>query len=274
MGRARLDNAETQLFTDHDSIGHLARSGGVLSCALAAARDAAMPGATPKILSGIVDGIIREQGGIPVLLGLRAAGVSGFPAAAAVCVNKIAVNGVPDDRELQVGDVVTLDSACEYEGFVTDAAVSVVIGDGGSDLVAAGRSVLAAAVDSIRPGLPLSVISAAALERAGLLGFDVADEAVVHGVGGSLHTLPAVFWNRVEPDDNEMIRSGMVLAIEPVVVERLGSHPGRIRQCQTEPDGWSRRATARAAFEERTVVVMGDGCRVLTPIPPSGPLGA
>jgi len=274
MGRARFENTKVLLFQDPDSIEHLARCGGVLSCALTAASDAAVPGATPEMLSGVVERIIREQGGTPILLGLQAVGVQDFPAAAAVCVNEIAVNGVPGDRELCAGDIVTIDSVCELNGFVTDAAVSVVIGDGESDLVNAARSVLAVAVDSIKPGLPLALVSASAFACAKSLGFDVVDEALVHGVGGSLHAPPAVFWDRVEPDANELLCPGMVLAVEPVVVERSDSRSSQIRGCQTEADGWSRRAPARAAFEERTVIVTAGGCRVLTPIPPSGPIGA
>ena len=101
------------------------------------------------------------------------------------------------------------------------------------------------------------------------LGVDLADEAVAHGLGRSLHSAPAVFWDSVEPDVQGTLSPGMVLAIEPVVVEPGEAPAGQIRRCTTEADGWSRRAPKRAAFEERTILVTQDGCRVLTPIPAS-----
>ena len=274
MARTRFQNAGVELFTDQDSIEHLANCGGVLSYALVAARDAAVAGATPLALSTVVEEVMRQRGATPVLLGLEVPGVARFPSAAAVCVNEIAVNGVPVERVLRHGDVVTIDAACELNGYITDAAVSLVIGCEKDELLDASLAMLLAMIESVRPGMRISRLSAAALACAESFGFDVADEALAHGVGRSLHAAPAVFWDSVEPDENAVLIPGMVLAAEPVAVASEGGRPGKIRRCRTERDGWSRRAPKRAAFEERTILVTEDGCRVLTPIPAGGPLGA
>ncbi len=78
---------------------------------------------------------------------------------------------------------------------------------------------------------------------------------------------PAVFLDGVEPEPDGVIRAGMVLAIEPVVVESI-SGGGGVVACRTAVDGWSRIAPGLAAFEERTVLVTENGPRVLTEIPP------
>jgi methionyl aminopeptidase len=269
MTRSRFHSDQIELFTDQDSIEHLVNCGGVLSRALTAARGIAAEGVTPIAISEVVEEVIRDHGADPLLLGLKLPGVPRFPAAAAVCVNDVAVNGVPSDQIFRDGDIVTIDSACEIKGFVTDAAISLTIGANESGLVAGARKVLGIAVESVRPGKSIEGVSSAALACAQSLGLAVADEALLHGVGKSLHAPPAVFWNLVEPDETLVFKPGMVLAIEPVVVEREGGTPGQIICCQTETDGWSRRAPKRAAFEERTILVTEDGCRDLTPIPAS-----
>lgn len=267
MTRSRFQSTEVSLCTTHESIERLVNCGGVLSCALVNARETVAPGVTPEAISNIVEQVIRDHGACPILRGFAVQGSPEFTAAATVSANEIAVNGVPGRMELSEGDVITIDAACELNGTVTDAATSVVVSGGASELTQAARRVYEAAVGAVGPGLPISSIAEAAMAEARALGYDLADEALAHGLGRSLHTAPAVYWDRVEPAACEVFLPGMVLAIEPVVIEPTFGGPGQVVQCRTEPDGWSRRASARAAYEERTVLVTETGLREITPIP-------
>ena len=236
--------------------------GSVLASVLNSASRRVAAGLSPVELSDFVEQELIRAGATPILRGFHTAGSPVFPAAAAVSVNEVAVNGVPMDCPFAKGDVLTIDAACELNGAVCDAAVSVCVSGGGDEgglLVAAARSVLRAAMEAIRPGFQLSGIAAAASIEAERLGFELADECMAHGTGRALHQPPAVFPDRVEPADAR-ITPGMVLAVEPVLVERGG---GRLR---TLADGWSRASSGRSAYEERTVVVTEKEWIELTPL--------
>lgn len=269
MSRARFRTSVAELITDSESIERLAGCGEVLSCALSEARAAVKPGVTPIQISKIIECCFEREGANPVLRDLRAVGAEPFPAVASVCVNGVAVNGVPYDEPLKRGDVITIDAACELDGFATDAACSVAVGEPVHELVRAANSVLHSILEAVIPGVPLSDLSLCAIESAEQFGIDLADEAIVHGVGRGLHIPPAVFLDGVEPEPDGMIQTGMVLAIEPVVVESV-SGGGGVVACHTARDGWSRIAPGLAAFEERTVLVTENGPRVLTDLPPLG----
>ncbi|GAB5495511.1 MAG: hypothetical protein Phyf2KO_05910 [Phycisphaerales bacterium] len=179
------------------------------------------------------------------------------------------MNGVPGNEPLKRGDVITIDAACEYQGFTTDAACSFALGENNQELVQAAHAVCQTLLDSIRPGVPMSDLAVRATKSAKRLGVDLANEAIAHGVGRTLHMPPAVFLDCVEPESEAVLQAGMVLAIEPVVVES-DSGGGAVVACRTAADGWSRISPGRAAFEERTVLVTENGPRVLTDLPPLG----
>lgn len=251
------------LYTDPAFIDRLRRCGAVLTRAIDSACRNAVQGVTPIDLARASERELRDAGARPILLGLEAKGVPAFPAAAAISVNEVAVNGVPGDEPLRDGDVLTIDSACELEGCVCDMARAVVVGGGSSILVEAARAVLRATLGAAQPGRELGELVAAARAEASRLGFDLADETLAHGTGLALHQPPWVLpgdagtWGgRMEP--------GMVLAVEPVVVERAARGSGVAQGLRTHADGWSRVAGGRAAYEERTVLVTESGCVELT----------
>lgn len=233
----------------------------VLAGALEAGRRAAVPGAAPTKLAHIVEREIENAGGRALLRGLRVTGAPVFPTGASVSVNEVAVNGLPSEGVLLTGDVVTIDSACELDGAVSDAAVSVVIAGGQSTLIDAARSVLRAALGAIRPWAALSEMAEAASAEAQRLGFALADEAIAHGTGLALHQRPGILarGSRVGGGEAGVFEVGMVLAVEPVVVEVGGSWDGLPVRLRTLGDGWSRAGPGRSAYEERTVVVSESG---------------
>ncbi len=249
------------IYTDSEFIDRLSRAGKVLAHAIGCASQAVEVGVRPIELAEIVERELVNRGAAPILKGFRVAGSVPFPAAAAVSVNEVAVNGVPGDRPLEMGDVLTIDAACEFGGCVCDAAVAVVVGGGKDPLVEAARKVLDAACGAIAPGKLLSEIARAAQEAARNLGYGIMDEAIAHGAGLAIHQPPAVFLDGVEPGDG-LILPGMVLAVEPVVME--GAGPARDPTLRTLADGWSRAAPSRSAYEERTVLVTEMGVIELT----------
>lgn len=249
------------IYADSAFIQGLSRAGSVLWQAIECAAQSVEAGVLPMKLAEIVERELEARGAAPIFKGFRVAGSAPFPAAAAVSVNEVAVNGVPGDQPLRIGDVLTIDSACELEGCVCDAAVSVVVGGGRDPLVEAARKALSAACGAIIPGQSLDVIIRAAHQSASELGYELLDEAIAHGTGLALHQPPAVFLDGATPK-GIVIEPGMVLAVEPVLVERAGT--GGDLTLRTLKDGWSRVASGRTAYEERTVLVTEMGTIALT----------
>ena len=259
MPEPRYTLDKPAVYSDPGFLGALKRCSSVLMAALNNAAGQVAAGVRPVELAEIVERELIRCGATPILKGLRIVGAPVFPAAAAVSVNEVAINGVPDEQLLKTGDVLTIDSACELDGAVCDAAVSVVVGGGASDLVTAARSVLAAALGAIAPGRPLSGIAQRAQAEAHRLGFELLDECIAHGTGLALHQPPAVWAGQTSPSEAEIV-PGMVLAVEPVVVEQGAGRP------RTEADGWSRVTRGWSAYEERTVFVGEKGPIELSPL--------
>ncbi|MCA9274241.1 MAG: M24 family metallopeptidase [Phycisphaerales bacterium] len=259
MPKPRFSLVTPAIYTDCDFFNRLARAGKLLSHAIKCASQAVGVGVRPIELAEIVERELTAFGAVPILKGFKSLGTKPFPAAAAVSVNTIAVNGVPSDEPLEIGDVLTIDSACELDGAVCDAAVSAVVCGGPDPLIDAARKVLDAACEVIVPGRSLNEIAEAARQSAIEQGCELLNEVIAHGTGLALHQPPVVFRDGARPNLLE-IQPGMVLAIEPVVVEPGAGAP------RTLADGWSRAASGRSAYEERTVLVVENGWIDLTPL--------
>lgn len=272
MPRARFTGTSPHEFNSYecDRFGYC---GHALAAAISDASRLVKPGVAPIEIAQQVGGSLRALGVEPILEGIALGAAPPFGHAASVSVNDIAVNGVPNERELVDGDVLTIDAAGSFEGCVTDAATSVVVGGGDARLVGGAREVLLACLAVIAPGEPLLSIAQAAMEQARQMGLALADEVIAHGVGRSLHEPPAVFVDIVEPEQGGRLVPGMVLAIEPVVVD-APVRVGAAVACETQGDGWSRRAPGISAFEERTIVVTENGFDLLTPIASPGSFAA
>jgi len=266
QGGPRYSAAPLAIYSDSAFFDRLRRCGVALGRALEAGRRVALPGVTPIDVASEVEREIGNAGGRVLLKGLRVPGAPAFPAGASLSVNEVAVNGVPTGRALDAGDVVTIDSACELDGAVCDAAVSLVVGGGQSTLIEAARSVLRAAIGAIRPGAAFAELAEAARAEAHRLGFALADEAIAHGTGQALHQRPGILpvGTGMAGGEAGVFEIGMVLAVEPVVVEVGGSWDGVPMRLRTLGDGWSRAAAGRSAYEERTVVVTASGAEEIT----------
>lgn len=176
-------------------------------------------------------------------------------------VNDAVLHGLPHDHTLRDGDLLSVDIAVAIDGWVADAAVSLVVGTPADDdlrLIRATEDALASAVDAARPGSHLGDVSAAVGAVADAYGLPVNTEFGGHGLGRSMHEDPHVA-NRGRPGRGPRLRTGMTLALEPWFA--LGTD--RVRY---DPDGWTIRSAdgSRTAHSEHTVAVTGDGPEVLT----------
>ncbi len=176
-------------------------------------------------------------------------------------VNDAVLHGLPHDYRLRDGDVLTMDFAVSIDGWVADAARTVIIGTPAPDdvrLVRATEEALAAGTDAARPGNRLGDISAAIGAVAADYGYSVNVEFGGHGLGRTMHEDPHVP-NVGRPGRGLKLRAGMTLALEPW----WAAGTNRIRY---DRDGWTIRSAdgSRTAHTEDTVAITESGPLVLT----------
>ncbi len=214
------------------------------------------PGMTTKALDEKALAFIRQKGAEPAFLGYR-----GFPATICVSINEEIVHGIPGDRKVREGDVVSIDAGAILHGLYADAATTVTVGAvprTAQRLIDATRQALECGIAQAVVGNRLSDISHAVQCRLEQDGFGVVREFVGHGIGRALHEEPPIP-NFGPPHTGLRLKAGMVLAIEPMAT--LGGHELEILQ-----DGWTAvtRDRSLAAHFEHTVAIMNEGPAVLT----------
>jgi methionyl aminopeptidase len=199
---------------------------------------------------------LTREGAKPAFLGYR-----GFPACICVSVNEEVVHGIPGERKLRDGDLVSLDAGAVLDGLYADAAMTAGIGavaPRARRLAETTQRALEAGIAQAVTGNRLSDISHAVQRVAEGEGFGVVREFVGHGIGRALHEDPPVP-NFGPPHTGPRLRAGMVLAIEPMVT--LGGPEVRVLE-----DGWTAVTVDRslAAHFEHTVAITERGPEVLT----------
>jgi len=234
----------------------LRRAGRIVQLTLDALDASVRPGVTTAELDAVAARIFAEHGArsAPAM-------VYGFPGTVLISVNDEVVHGVPGARRLAPGDLVKLDVTLEKDGYVADAARSVIV-DTGSDaamrLATCAREAFEAALTVARAGTKVNAISRAVESTVRARGFTVVRGLTGHGVGRTIHEPPQVP-NEYDPWQNDVLTDGLVLTIEPII--SAGS--ARIRQ---DRDGWTTRTTdgSWAAHHEHTIVITRDRPIVLT----------
>ena len=172
----------------------------------------------PGLIVSKLDRIVKEEyerrDVVPTFLGYL-----GYPAHVCVSVNDEIVHGIPGDRVLQEGDLVSIDLGVTYEGFVADSALTVGVGRISSEaqqLMEVTYQSLREGIQATRAGARMGEISHAIQSCAESAGYSVVREYVGHGVGREMHEEPQV--PNYGPRDRVLIlRKGMVLALEPMV---------------------------------------------------------
>lgn len=216
------------------------------------------PGVTTRELDACCEVLARKKGAAPAFKGYR-----GYPYALCASVNSEVVHGMPSDRPLVAGDIVSLDFGVRYKGYYGDAAITVPVGEispRAKRLLEVTEAGLNEAIKEARAGNRLGDISAAVQETVEAAGFSVVRDFVGHGIGRSLHEDPQIPNFGVRGRGIEL-KPGMVLAIEPMVNE--GTYRVRILD-----DGWT--VTTEdgklSAHFEHSVAITRDGPYVLSRI--------
>jgi methionyl aminopeptidase len=232
------------------------RSGKVTAKVLTELMKTVRPGMTTRHLDEIAERGIRGMGGIPTFKGYH-----GFPASICASVNHEVVHGIPANRTLNDGDLLSIDIGTTLDGFVSDSAVTVPVGNISSEaqrLLEVTQESLMAGIAQMRSGNRVGDIGAAVQRHAESHGYGVVRELVGHGVGREMHEQPQVP-NYGKPGIGAVLRPGLVLAVEPMITQ--GDYKVEILK-----DGWTV-VTADgklAAHFEHTIAVTQDGPKILT----------
>lgn len=187
--------------------------------------------------------------------------VYGFPGTVLISVNDEIVHGIPGSRRVVVGDVVKLDVTVEKDGYVADAARTVVIAPGADiacRLAACAEAAFDASLDVVRAGTRVNEIGRAVETYVRRHGFAVVDGLAGHGVGRTIHESPSVP-NTYDRRQRDVLTEGLVLTIEPMIA--VGSSRAVLAR-----DGWTMRTAdgSLAAHHEHTLVVTRGRPIVLT----------
>ena len=213
-------------------------------------------GVTTAQLDDVAAAVFEEHGArsAPAL-------VYGFPGTVLISINDEIVHGVPGPRRLERGDLVKLDVTVEKNGYVADAARSVVVASGtetANRLAACAASALEAALEVARAGVRVNEIGRAVNREVRRHGFSVVRGLTGHGVGRTIHEPPAVP-NYYDPWQTDVLTEGLVLTIEPMV--SAGSS-----QAIQDDNGWTIRTQdgSLAAHHEHTLVITRQEPIILT----------
>lgn len=214
------------------------------------------PGITTKQIDKIAHDFIIKNGGIPSCLGYE-----GFPASICVSINDEVVHGIPKNRKLKNGDIVSIDFTVRLNGYESDSARTYIIGNTTKereDLVKNTREALYEGIKEVKPGARIGDISCAIEKYAHQHGLSVVKELVGHGIGTDMHESPDIP-NYGESGTGHLLKEGMVLAIEPML--NLGS----AEVCMLD-DNWTivTQDESPSAHFEHTVAVTKDGYKILT----------
>jgi methionyl aminopeptidase len=215
-----------------------------------------IPGITTKELDQVAEEYILLKGARPAFKGYR-----GFPATLCISINDEVVHGIPGQRRLKEGDIVSLDVGVNYIGYFGDAAITLPVGEVDPEakrLLEITKQALYIGIEKARAGNRLFDISYAIQSWVESHGFSVVRDFVGHGIGRDLHEEPQIP-NFGTPHQGPRLEKGMVFALEPMVNE--GTHEVRVLS-----DGWTV-VTAdgkRSAHFEHTIAIMDDGAEILS----------
>ena len=213
-------------------------------------------GMTTKELDVLIERFIRSEGANPSCIGY-----GGFPAAACISINEVVVHGIPSDRVIQDGDIVSVDVVADKNGYHGDACRTFCVGSVAPEtkkLVQVTEECFFKATEGLKAGTPLFDIGYRVQKHAESFGYGVVRSFTGHGIGREMHEDPSVP-NYGKLGTGVRLKAGTVLCIEPMIA--MGSWKVRVLQ-----DGWTAvtEDCKPAAHYENTVVVREDGVEILT----------
>ncbi len=234
---------------------------------LRAVRDAVAPGVQTAALNEIAEEMIRTADAEALFRGQRTPQAKmPYPSAICASVNEEVVHGLPGPRELQEGDIVSIDVGVRLGGFCGDSATTIPVGrisPQAQRLMDVTEHVLQIAIDEMRPGGRWSEVAGRMERYAVDAGFSVVRDFVGHGIGREMHEDPKVpnFVDRHLKQNDIKLEPGLVLAVEPMIT--AGTHKV---QYASDGTGWTivTRDGKWAAHFEHTLAMTEDGVEVLT----------
>lgn len=241
-----------------DEIAVMREAGKIVGETLQLLVDRLRPGLVERELDELVRKEFKKRNVIPTFLGYAH---PPYPATVCVSVNDEIVHGIPGDREIMDGDIVSMDLGCTYKGFVADSALTVGVGNVSPEaqrLIDTTKEALWRGIGAARAGARVGEIGHAIQAYAEGEGFSVVREYVGHGVGRAMHEDPQIP-NFGPPEKGPVLRPGMVIAIEPMV---------NVGDWRTKRDGdnWTVRTIdgSLSAHFEHTLAITDGEAEVLT----------
>ncbi len=232
------------------------KAGEILAGVMNKIRESLCVGMTTLEIDKLARDFIKKENVTPAFLGYR-----GYPASICVSVNEEVVHGIPGARKIEQGDIVSLDLGIKYEDFFSDIAITV----GMERIDPKAKKLIEVTRDSLTEGIKfaglnnrLGDISSAVQKYVEKNGFSVVRQFVGHGIGRSLHEEPEIP-NFGRQGFGEILKTGMVLAIEPMV--NIGSW-----ECEIQQDNWTAVTIDKklSAHFEHTVAITENGPEILT----------
>ena len=234
-------------------------AGRITGEALLVARDMVRPGVSTLEIDTAIRHYIEKSGATPNFLGY-----GGFPASACISINDEVIHGIPSqDRILQEGDVVKIDTGATYKGYVGDSARTIPVGKVSREamrLIEATRDSFWAGIEALQVGKRLGDVGSAIDTLVRERGFSTVKRYVGHGIGTEMHESPDVP-NYGTPGRGIRLSAGMTLAIEPMV--NVGTS-----EVKEMPDGWTVKTLdgRLSAHYENTVALTSNGVLILTEV--------
>lgn len=224
-------------------------------------RNMIAPGITTLELNAVAEKMMRDAGAIPTFIGYKPHGMVPFPFAICASVNEAIVHGFSNDTPLKEGDIVSLDMAATYNGFVGDTAFTAPVGEVSDDLkqlIQVTEECLDRAIQQCYPGKRVGDIGHAVQSHADQYGYGIVRDYTGHGIGRAMHEAPQIP-NYGRAGTREKIRAGYCFAIEPML--NMGTH-----ETLTLEDKWTvvTKDGKPSAHVEHTIAVTPDGPEILT----------
>jgi methionyl aminopeptidase len=241
-----------------DEIKNMAQSCSIVAKTLDAIKAIVKPGTTTEELENFAEAYIRTHNAVPAFKGYR-----GYPASICASVNNEVIHGIPSDRVLKEGDILSIDLGVYKDGFYGDAACTFPVGKilpNAERLLRVTEESLYIGIENARPENRISDISYSIQRHVESKGFSVVRAFVGHGIGRELHEEPQIP-NFGPPNRGPRLMPGMTLAIEPMVNE------GRYEVLILD-DGWTAVTIdgKLSAHFEHTILITSDKPEILTKI--------
>ena len=234
------------------------KAGQISKAALLAAGDLVAPGVTTRQLDEAARRVIEKAGAKPAFLGY-----AGFPATICCSINDEVIHGIPGDRVIQEGDIVSIDTGAIYEGYFGDNAATFGAGkisEEAQKLIDVTRQSFYEGIKFARKGQRISDISHAIGAYCEARGYGVVREFVGHGIGTKMHEAPEIP-NFGAPGHGPRLMPGMTLAIEPMI--NIGTWKVKVL-----PDGWTVKTLdgSLSAHYENTILITEGEPIILTSV--------